>query len=529
MTVSSSEHCWRATLELIRANPSLVKLAITIIRTEFISTSEQFDLFRLLSKLEELDMTDNYGTMDTALFLRLLTTCPQLKTLRLKASVAPDEGVSDDAAKTMPTPPPTPKPSCSSLASLQELELAVNNIRVVDHEYLLPWLKHFPSLRSFKLPDMMTRHVPEACTLFQHHLHYIEKLDLSHLHCLEDEHFAALIEACSSRYRQGGPASLHSPLPLSSPSSLESLSVSRRRMTALRELQLECCSIGFHTVKAIVTHHRDTLEVLNIRRCRESFRSEWIQSLLVSCSALRSFESGQSNGYPKIVTLNAQDMYRSRWACTNLEVLQVSITGICHQRPGPSEAAVDGVSSESSAASTLLASSPECELWSEGGDQSLLCHPHPPLAAARAHGDEGEGVQNDHAICMEIQAEVYEQLGQLRRLRRLDVGRIGKRWASEEQKRLVESSSLEWRLSSGMLGNCNDVNDGPLSRLHQLEELGLAWTEQSLGVAELEWMKRHWPRLCKIIGDEKWIQRQPDVSTWVATHWPGLEILYKSG
>ncbi|KAG0234383.1 hypothetical protein BGW41_001162 [Actinomortierella wolfii] len=550
MTIHRSEHCWPATLELVKANENLSKLSITMAGSDHISSGDQIELLTLLPKLKVLEMTNYQGRTGVDLILRLLTVCPQLRVLRLKTNIAP-EGASDDFALNTTTAEASsasnrtsgssnrercktvPTPLCSSLTSLQELELAVYNTRELQHNYLLPWLKHCPTLTYFKLPDLMAGRVSELCTLFQHHLHYIEKLDLSHLHFLEDENFAALIEACSSYYRQGVCA------PPIRPSQVDAYSSSRRgisnavpitdrhqyllRRPVLRELMLECCSIGLHTVNAILTHHRDTLEVLNIKRCREQFKSEWIQALLVNCTALRVFESGQSVGYPMIVTLSAQDMYQSRWGCTKLEVLQLSITGICRHKSKPSAPVLaSSISSPPSSRLPPLTGSPK-------QDQDAAVH-QPSMNIAAEESSECEN--HDHLRCMAIQADVYEQLGQLRQLRRLDLGRMGKSWASEDQQRLEEKSSLEWTLSSGMnRGKSDGTSDdggGALTQLSRLEELGIAWIQHSLGTPELEWMKRHWPRLSRVIGDERWVQRQPEVRAWVAEHWPKLQLVCRN-
>ncbi|KAK3833010.1 MAG: hypothetical protein JOS17DRAFT_801985 [Linnemannia elongata] len=99
-----------------------------------------------------------------------------------------------------------------------------------------------------------------------------------------------------------------------------------------------------------------------------------------------------------------------------------------------------------------------------------------------------------------------------------------------EAFKLVNYQSLEFSLESGL---------GLLSGLKEMRVLDVKSTAHRIGVAELEWMRLHWPKLQEIRGlvnDRKWagdvergLKVKKDVEEWLAAHPGGIGSLYYLG
>ncbi|KAG0258545.1 hypothetical protein DFQ27_004605, partial [Actinomortierella ambigua] len=197
----------------------------------------------------------------------------------------------------------------------------------------------------------------------------------------------------------------------------------------LKEINLHQRIVGRQTAQAILRHSQSLVR-LNMLNITGPIESQWIQTLLASCAKLESVKIRSMQ--PDLVYLHADHILEG------LATGQATAFGNC--------VVVD-----------------EHDGDGDGGDHNVL------WAACRS-ADHG-------TICLGQHRRVFEQLGQLKQLRLLNVTRGLFRGPTVPDW-------LDWRLSSGF---------GHLRSLTSLEELVLQ-REAMLDPVELEWMKDQWPR-----------------------------------
>ncbi|KAG0208158.1 hypothetical protein BGX28_000773 [Mortierella sp. GBA30] len=229
--------------------------------------------------------------------------------------------------------------------------------------------------------------------------------------------------------------------------------------------------------------HSITLETLVLEEC-DGFSSEDIQTVLSSCPNLRTFRAMTSNGrdFSSTVYLDANEMVDSPWVCHRLENLKLVITGIAR-----------------------------------------------PDLRVDQYGEPLTGPLHDGIIQgFELQRIVYRQLGQLTRLQELWLGHDKQDLDDEEnyhrtevegQWRFIDPDEqfecLEFSLRSGL-----DLLDG----LKDLRVLNLDRLRTRIGMSEVQWMARQWPKLEKVIGLVVQGETVPKYVQWLYDHHPQIAL-----
>ncbi|KAI1306968.1 hypothetical protein EDD11_004644 [Mortierella claussenii] len=234
---------------------------------------------------------------------------------------------------------------------------------------------------------------------------------------------------------------------------------------------------------AALIRHSATLETLALEEC-DGLTSEDIQAVLSSCPNLRIFKALTSNGkdFSTTVYLDANEMVDSPWACNRLECLKLIITGIAR---------------------------PDLQIDQYG--QPLTG----PLHDGTITGDEM------HRI-------VYSQLGKLTRLRELWLGHDKQDLDDEDnyhstdvegQWQFIDPDEqfecLQFSIKSGM---------ELLRGLKELRVLNLDRMKTRIGLSEVQWMVKHWPKLEKVIGLVIQGERVPKHVQWLYDHRPDIEL-----
>ncbi|KAF9098562.1 hypothetical protein BGX27_000765, partial [Mortierella sp. AM989] len=205
--------------------------------------------------------------------------------------------------------------------------------------------------------------------------------------------------------------------------------------------------------------HSATLETLILEEC-DGIYSEDIQGVLSSCVNLKTFRAMTSNGvdFSSTVYLDAADMMEDPWVCLGLENLKLVIVGVA--RPDLQE------------------------------DQ---------------YGEPLLGPLHDGSITEpELQRVVYRQLGKLTRLRELWLGHDKQDLDDEDnyhptdvegQWQFIDPDEqfecLDFSLKSGL---------SLLSGLSDLRVLNIDRMKTRIGLSEVQWMVKQWPKLERIIG-----------------------------
>ncbi|KAG0320360.1 hypothetical protein BGZ99_004552 [Dissophora globulifera] len=239
---------------------------------------------------------------------------------------------------------------------------------------------------------------------------------------------------------------------------------------------------GPQSIAALVKHSQ-TLETLILSEC-DGFTSEDIQTVLSSCPNLRTFQAMTSNGmqFSSTVYLDANEMVDSPWVCHRLENLKLVITGMAR---------------------------PDLQI-----DQ---------------YGQALTGPLHDGTITgFEQQRIVYQQLGQLTRLQVLWLGHEKQDLDDEEnyhrtevqgQWRYIDPEEqfecLEFSLRSGL-----DLLVG----LKDLRVLNLDRMRTRIGLSEVQWMVKHWPKLDTIIGLVVQNEMVPKHVQWLYDHRPDIAL-----
>ncbi|KAG0009857.1 hypothetical protein BGZ80_001988 [Entomortierella chlamydospora] len=229
--------------------------------------------------------------------------------------------------------------------------------------------------------------------------------------------------------------------------------------------------------------HSGTLETLVLDEC-DGITSEDIQLVLTSCSNLKTFRAMTSNGmtFSSTVYLDASDMVDSPWACQNLENLKLVITGIA--RPDLQE---------------------------------------------NQYGEQFVGPLHDGTITgYDLQKTVYEQLGKLTKLQELWLGHDKQDLDDEENYHPTEVEGqwqfidpdeqfecLEFSLKSGL-----DLLHG----LNDLKVLNIDRMKTKIGLSEVQWMVKQWPKLERIIGLVIQGEKTPKHVQWLYDNRPDIEL-----
>ncbi|KAG0366405.1 hypothetical protein BGZ54_005393 [Gamsiella multidivaricata] len=234
---------------------------------------------------------------------------------------------------------------------------------------------------------------------------------------------------------------------------------------------------------AALIKHSSALETLILEEC-DGFTSEDIQTILSSCPRLKTFRAMTSNGmdFSSTVYLDAHEMVDSPWMCHRLENLKLVITGIAR---------------------------PDLQI-----DQ---------------YGQPLTGPLHDGTITgFELQRIVYQQLGKLARLQELWLGHDKQDLDDEENYHLTDMEGhwrfidpdeqfecLEFSLRSGL-----DL----LAGLKELRVVNLDRMKTRIGLSEVQWMTREWPKLERIIGLVVQGEKVPKHVQWLYDHRPDIEL-----
>ncbi|KAG0266789.1 hypothetical protein BG011_000841 [Mortierella polycephala] len=264
--------------------------------------------------------------------------------------------------------------------------------------------------------------------------------------------------------------------------------------TQIRNLSLASSSwrhltmLHFHglgplSIAALIKHSSRTLETLILEEC-DGFCSEDIQLVLSSCPNLRIFQAMTSNGkeFSSTVYLDARDMVDSPWVCHGLEQLKLVITGIAR---------------------------PDLKM-----DQ---------------YGVPLRGLLNDGTIeGYELQRIVYGQLGRLTRLQKLWLGHDTQDLDDEEnyhqtdvvgQWQFIDPDEqfecVEFSLKSGL-----DLLRG----LKELKVLNLDRLHTRIGLNEVQWMVKEWPKLKKVVGLVVHGEKVPKHVQWLYDNHPEIAL-----
>ncbi|KAF9203314.1 hypothetical protein BGZ49_006543 [Haplosporangium sp. Z 27] len=234
---------------------------------------------------------------------------------------------------------------------------------------------------------------------------------------------------------------------------------------------------------AALIRHSSTLETLILEEC-DGFTSEDIQAVLTSCVNLKIFRAMTSNGmsFSSTVYLDASEMVDSPWVCLRLEALKLVITGIA--RPDLKE---------------------------------------------NQYGEQLVGPLHDGTITgFDLQRIVYGQLGKLTRLKELWLGHDKQDLDDEEnyyptdiegQWQFIDPDEqfecLEFSLRSGL-----DLLHG----LDDLRVLNIDRMNTRIGLSEVQWMVKQWPKLERIIGIVVQGENTPKHVQWLYDNRPDIEL-----
>lgn len=239
-----------------------------------------------------------------------------------------------------------------------------------------------------------------------------------------------------------------------------------------------------NTMKEAFLRHAPTLERLETPAC--DFSPDILQDLLCSAPSLRILKTIE--GYiakrpNKEVELDAMQVTRRPWICTQLETFECKILNV--PRPDIVHTPIENFF-------------PNPSVPPPPPTGSTPAQDHTLSASARLAAQ-----QESHAI----QRRVLRQLGQLTHLRTLSLGKYGCDFDHEEYfrleirdfrtvivDRLLEHSCLELTLESGL---------DELRELQELEELHIYQMAHRIGLAEVKWMLEHWPKL-RLVGGLKY-------------------------
>ncbi|KAG0308285.1 hypothetical protein BGZ97_000104 [Linnemannia gamsii] len=234
-------------------------------------------------------------------------------------------------------------------------------------------------------------------------------------------------------------------------------------------------------VQEAFLRHAPILERFEAMYC--DFSKEVLQALLCSSPSLRilkTIEEYIGKRPNKEVELDALQVIKSPWICTQLEIFECRVLNV--PRPDIVRTPIDNVFPEP------LVSPPTGPAPAQDQDHTLSTS---FLLAAK---------QESHAI----QRRVLRQLGSLTHLRTLQLGKYSRDFDFPEYFRL-EMKDFRTIIVDGWLDyNCLELSlEGGLDELcglQELEELTVYQMAHRIGLAEVKWMVEHWPRLRLIAG-----------------------------
>ncbi|KAF9974313.1 hypothetical protein BGZ73_002269 [Actinomortierella ambigua] len=264
------------------------------------------------------------------------------------------------------------------------------------------------------------------------------------------------------------------------------------RPHSLTKIVLAEAYTGGPIIEMLVEHQCRSLQVLRLIMTRPSVTTHQLQLLLTQCPQLRDLTV---IGLAIENRLKLQDAVRKPWVCTEIECLRIAMVGVCHGKD--------------------LAETPEEELHEdEDGNIVRQCQ----LFGDGGTGEESWLVEHPEA-CRELEHKFYKQLGKLKRLEFLQItGRPPPRGATKKWQGV--SDTLSWTLDRGLASMASEVGAG-----QRLQALSLGLSDHWMGLAEVQWMYQHLPRLTKILGLGRSRSSQRDLAmAWTEEHWPSLEL-----
>ncbi|KAK3810897.1 MAG: hypothetical protein J3Q66DRAFT_390844 [Benniella sp.] len=224
----------------------------------------------------------------------------------------------------------------------------------------------------------------------------------------------------------------------------------------------------FYELEDTMQRHFPTLEVLRIT-CDGIHDVEFVE-MLSSCPNLHTFHGifGRSSIQGDIfIDRDPDTSVLKTWSCeTSLKVLKVDIGHI----PRPDLKGVGVIDEE-----------------------------HP-----------GQG--------REIQGLVYDRLARLTNLETLSLGDIPEETTYYYRQSAIETQfdCLEMSLESGL---------HKLSELTKLSELNVLGMKTRIGVKEVQWMTKHWPRLRVLRGLDESDDETNEVVQWLQEHHPEIDLI----
>lgn len=233
------------------------------------------------------------------------------------------------------------------------------------------------------------------------------------------------------------------------------------------------------TTRSVFLKHAPTLEHFFARAC--AIENKVLQELLCFSPRLLSLEVIEEDLGMNIVfeeaELDAADAVRSPWVCEKLEVFECKISGV--PRPDVTR---------------------NFFYFEQSHDPRPTIPPH-PQGPAIIPGSPKEIVQRESRI---LQRKILAQLSRLTHLRVLTLGSERPDYDTYELYQLVvhgigtmivgktaQYNCLELSLESGL---------DELGGLKELEELNVGQMGHRIGLAEVQWMVAHWPKLKSIVG-----------------------------
>ncbi|KAG0084616.1 hypothetical protein BGZ93_001151 [Podila epicladia] len=229
------------------------------------------------------------------------------------------------------------------------------------------------------------------------------------------------------------------------------------------------------------------IEILNVSLAQKG--SSAVAYVLTTCSRLKSFVGkGHIIDAPQVVE-------GATWVCNDIERLHLEVQGI-----------------------------PRIGGAADGQEQ----------------GTSEESMVLNISKAKELSIEVYERIGQLTKLRELDLGgfthlpdrlnhtMVGAYWCFHSTFEWVDhvhpflNNSLDLSLANGL---------DRLAGLKNLRQIGVQELDLCIGPEELEWMKEHWPHLESWIGLEPYLGKPGDYSAkngkiakLIKAKWPAVRL-----
>ncbi|KAG0262387.1 hypothetical protein DFQ27_002369 [Actinomortierella ambigua] len=234
-------------------------------------------------------------------------------------------------------------------------------------------------------------------------------------------------------------------------------------------------------IQTLLEHQCRSLQVLRLIMSRPSVTSHHLQQLLTMCPELRDLTV---IGFAIENRLTLRDAVREPWVCTKIECLRIAM---------------------------------RCYLF---GEEELLPSQH-------HHSLDEQGLlhpqHHQHPVaCRTLEQQFYKQLGQLEHLQYLHItGRppLEGRFLSTTKHALL-SDTLSWSLDRGLGAMAGRPGAG-----QRLQTLNMGLGDHWMGLAEIQWMHQHFPKLTRITGLSHSRSRQRDqAEAWVRQHWPGVEL-----